>query len=119
MDETELQLRLQELEMRQQNYAKYLDSDKKRLERQDETLRELTVMTAKLSEQNLLQAELIRQNKELIGQNKELVTRHLDRPSFWDSKNGGILFKVLIIAGAALLVASLGLNITGITQFVK
>jgi len=112
MDEMDVRLKFQENEHQHKLYEKYLDNDKKRLEKQDEILSELKLMTAKLTEQNSQQAEL-------IGQNKQMMLKHIDKPSFWESKNGGKLFHVLLIAGVALLVAAVGFNIMELSNFIN
>jgi uncharacterized membrane protein (DUF106 family) len=112
LDDREIIEKFKDNERDHKQYEQYLTNDKKRLEKQDVILAEITKVTIKLTEQNTYQAKRIEQNEKLI-------LDHIDKPSFWQSKNGTKLFWVLIITGLALVVAALGLNIFDLATILK
>lgn len=38
-------------------------------------------------------------------------TKEVESPNFWDTKKGDLLFKVLIVLGAAIIIMAFGMNI--------
>ena len=97
MNETEIQLALKDNEIQHKLYEQYLENDKKRLDKQEELINGLAALTSKLAEQSI--------------QTNEYMVKHIDKPSFWETKNGGKLLNVLIIIGISVIVAAIGMNI--------
>ena len=102
MDENDIKIELEKNKMQHEQFKDYLANDRKKLEKHDELIQEL-------SRVSMTSVERIRQNEELA---KKIV----DKPNFWETKNGSRLFWILILVGIALVVASLGINLLDLSQ---